>query len=327
MSANTAHVVGTTSSNITPQSRQYTVKYRVETTDKNDQSVTAVTAPGLPGKYNYYAVGNDTDTGAYVSGYSAQLQSEDGGRKLWDVFVTFSTANRDRDPAASPWENAIDTPPWLLPAKVRGSGRETVRLITRSWSVDGSGNDVSSRVLNACKEPPPVEEDQLEAHPTLNISRAYLTIDLDLLIEYANTVNSVEFFGQPAGRWRMGFPQWQRMYTPYGQVYYEVDYTFESSEEGWNGKAIINQGMTYYGFEDGTLKRLRFKDDEDMVLNGPGLLDPFGYQLDADEPPYYLRQSGGSIIFQQGESNGNINPYRERDFSNLGIPTSLETVP
>lgn len=309
MSANAATCVGTLDTDIQVSGeRSHRVMYRVITTDQNDQSLTAIEAPGIPSIGSVYEAGNDSDYGAFVSAYSARLEDADGSRKIWEVIVTYSTAKQDNDTqqpgSVLNWEF-----PWLAPARVNGTGFKQEKQLHKHFvSPNGPGlEDLESSAGE------PYDDVYGEyAILGLTIERDYFWKDwsIETARSYIDKVNSEEFWGAAAGYYKLAPPQYSLLFTGQGLPYWNVRYEFEGAAGFWNGTPHPDEG-TYYRNAAGQI--IRFADQYGYPLGNKGRLDGFGGALAAGLPTEYMPPGG-------------INRYQEIDFADLDIPTSVENL-
>lgn len=306
MAVESVNVVNTISARVeTLGSRTYEVLYRVITTSVNDNAIAAIRASGIPAIGEYYLVGNDYDTGAYVRSYDASLQSQDEDRKTWNVVVHFATSQRG-DGRSDPTQN-LDRQdlPWLMPARVYMSGidREetTTELLpsaaaTERILITNSAGDV---VL----DPVTIQA----SAPILTIEKDYLELPGDLL-GYANCVNSATFFGQIAGKWRLTSPRIQRMFTGNGIRYYAVTYDFEYTDN--NHVEIVDRGWFAKDPENASV-RVIVTDGFGKTASEPMNLDGLGYQSAMSDEPVYFPPQG-------------VWRYKQQNFALLNIPTDWD---
>lgn len=314
MAANTATCLGTIDSDIAiGGDRVYRVKYQVQTTDVDDQSLTAVQAAGIPSIGSHYAVGNDSDAGAFVSRYSPSLVSERDSRKVWEVVVTFSSASTQRDETEQP-VTSYDYP-WLAPARISGSGFKQ-EVQSRFHYPDPNTTTKEPCTSSAGEVYDDVYRDESTFGLRIDIDYAINAWALNDTLEYLDTLNSNEFWGAPAGYYRLGPPQYQLLFTGQGIPYWSVSYDFEGRYGGWNHEQHIDEG-TYY-IEQTTGKRRRFDDDWKLTFSGKGKLDGSGT---GDRLPAVIAQTTTEYW-----PDGGLNKYLLKDFADLGIPTSVSEV-
>ena len=282
--------------------RTYSVLYRVITSDKDDQAVTAITASGIPSIGQYYQAGNDWDTGAFVRGYSAALQDEDGDNKTWLVTVDYSTVDGQKDPKDDPLQ--LDTP-WTSAARVSGSGLEEEVETVLHYTNPLDKNSVEV-VRNSADEMTASRITAIRTTPSVIIEKDFLTWP-DSLEDYINAINTATFFGQPAGTYRMGYPRWQRLYTGEGVKYFNIVFEFFMNAEGWNGQKVQDKG-TRVRDPNNSSELTHATDGLGNPIWDAVLMDGAGYQLGWFSAPVNFPTAG-------------INEYLEKDFGDLGIPT------
>ncbi len=314
MAANAATCKGVMDGTLTVGAdRTYRVEYRVETTEVDDQLLIAISAPGIPAIGENYQVGNEADVAAFVDAYSGQLVEQDGHRKYWAVYVTFSTRPRAQDDTQPPVTSYEF--PWLAPARVSGSG--TKQEVLSRFHYPDPTSETRSPVTSSAGE---LYDDVYREESTfgLRIEMDFQIGDWELndTLFYVDCLNDAEFWGAPSGYYRLGAPQYQLLFTGQGIPYWAVVYEFEGKYGGWNGQEHVDEG-TYYR-EVGTGKRRRFEDDWRLSFAGKGKLDGTG-------TGYRIEYEDAQDRTEYWPSNG-INEYREVDFTALRIPTNITEV-
>ena len=307
MAANTATCVGTQSASIDPTTgvRTYDVLYQVETTDVDDQALTAVQAIGIPSTGQFYAVGNDSDPYAFVQRYRPTQTSFRENQKLWDVVVSFSTSPAGEDSTGN-GQVGYDFP-WQKPTKVRGGGQRTQEQALRHYpnkavrTLEPLTNSANAHFEDEYREVSAVGL-------TLIKNYYWENWGINDVIDYVDTVNTAEFFDGPVGYYKMAMPVFELLYTAEGLAYWQVTYQFEGQYGGWNDKERPDEG--YYYLDNGvTLKR--FGDELERPLSGKGRLNGTdGDKLDPWQPTETIT----------------VNKYFTQDFGDLPIPQNVEDI-
>lgn len=299
MAVISVNVIGTVSATLPAGvgDRKYSVSYRVITDSRSDQAITAITAVGIPSIGESYAVGNDSDTSSFVESYSARLENIEDSEKTWVVTVNYSSHGTPDNRDHTHYEF-----PWLEPPIVSGSGVRRQELLT--YHYPNPGVNVTSDAENSAGE---AYDDLFVAvsDPSVTIEKNYRTLDLDILFEYANTVNENTFFSLLQDEARLSLPRWRKLYTGQGIPYFNVVYEFEGMIGGWNNVQRVDEGDWYL---DAAGNRHRFIDPSTkMPMPGRQKLD-----------------GAGGALWPFGATVWNtFKPYRRKDFANLGIPTSI----
>jgi hypothetical protein len=302
MAAQAAELLGTVSSGWAADgTRTYAVQYAVQTTDANDQGLTARSASGIPARGTSYNCGNDSDAAAFAKTYSETLKDISGSHKYWIVTVGYDSATESEN--KSPRET-YDYP-WSRPARVSGSG--SVRETQLRQHYDNPSVDTLSAVKNSVGH---FFDDEFVdiADFGITIERDYRLSawDTNTVLGFVNCVNLSTFWGAQQDYYRMMPPVWSLQYTGEGIPYINCRYEFSGSRNGWNNRRRIDDGYVYRSGG----KLLRFEDDQFRAIGGKGLLDGSGNKLPDGANPVYRT----------------VNPYLRKDFALLSIPTTFSEV-
>lgn len=281
--------------------REYIAAYQVVTDSPLDGPVTARDAPGIPVINSPYLFGTDFDYGAFAKEYSIQYKSNpDDHKRLWLVTVRYDTEpiRRGEDEYLN---DPIDEPPII------GGSFLTDRVAITS---DKDGNPVANSAGDQFEE---LERDR--SNLTLTIQKNFDEWDLTRHNEFIDTVNSTTFFTLSARKWRLTNIRTQQLFrgdstTPYYQVMFE----FVANYDTWDFKPA-DRGWYYLSTGN---EKLAFRDAKGFQLNAPGLLDGSGGQLASTSNVVYFDGAGGNPSA--------FRVYPEKDFADLGIPTSDPTI-
>ncbi len=310
MSIVSVDTVGVTSSVVDMDgTRKYTVSYRVVTDDRDDQSLTVMTAAGIPSSRDSLNVGNDIDNGAYPKSYSAVLQDSSGSGKTWTVLVRFEASMGQ---AGKRTVDNTDTVggfyeyPWDQPARVSGHGIETQSIPSVTYATATSPRGTTLFPIENSVKERPVDLDDATYHTATQS----LTIEQDFqfwpadLEDYTNTLNSSTFWGKAIGTYRMGFPTWERLFIGDGTAYYNITFEFFYEADGWNAQSVKNS--SWHELDSYLGVKIRAKDGEGLPTAEPVLIDNAGFRLAEGENALWIY----------------YHPYASTDFGALGIPIS-----
>ena len=239
-----------------------------------------------------FSFGTDSDNGAFVTGYSVRLESEQESMRLWLVDVTYSSRPRQKCDDGNP-DDPLEENPVITGDAIR---------YTESVTEDRDGVAIRNSYGDY------IEGAERDAHrPVLRIQKNQAEISLLTFQEYTDTLNKDEFFEHGARGWKMLAPRWTQQHRGSCDPFYQVVYEFEltSSPHGWQPR-YVDRGWRYYDKKNRQSKN--FTDDLGSPLNAQGLLDGAGDRLTFHADP---------------ELTGNFNFYVEKDFSTLNIPTSF----
>ncbi len=205
----------------------------------------------------------------YCLGISAEQTDplagdEDGCR--WIVTATYQPYSAD----IAGIENPLDEPPSL--------SYDTVSYERPLDEAYDEAGDLTVAVLNAAFDPfdPPVVRD--DSRQVFQVSVNWPDFDRDLARQYADAVNSDEFFGYPIGTVKMKPPKAAKVYhqgVP-GGFYWRVDFEFEVRDEGWV-KRVLNCGMRQLNSAGDGYESILNEDGQ--PISEPALLDADGRHI------------------------------------------------
>lgn len=286
--------------------RSYTATYRVVADSKSDQGLTVTQYPGIPSYGQYYVAGNDVDSGAFVTGYSAQRFGDDSDNHIvWIVTVTYETHQRS---STTTEEDAFPESPLDQPAEIWGSGvrfeRQIHKEVTDATRTAPLG---TGRLLVVPNTKERLDASKDDFRDTLYIRKNFASINLDTYRQYKNATNNAEFFGVAAGLWKMAFPTWRRLYSS-GTPYFEVTFEFEYNEDGWD------LTIPFYG-------EMMWNDDKQESVPAADNWGRPMQRIPLNDDGTYAGSFGGGPNADPHEETYAV--YIRKDFSALGIPTSF----
>ena len=173
--------------------RNWTVNYKVLTSDVNDGPLTVLSSTSLPQWLDAYSFGNDSDSYSRRGAYDARRMNDDS-RKAWIVTCQFT----NRPLSAIAVARAVTSNPLLQPPEISGDFIEVEEPFTQ----DANGNDVVNSAGDF------FDDLTREAGPpTLVIAQNYssATFPLSTLVQIMNphSVNSQYFWGLVPGVWTL----------------------------------------------------------------------------------------------------------------------------
>lgn len=271
--------------------REYINRYRVITDNPNDGPLTVTNAAGIPARNSSWTFGTDVDLGAFAKSTTADYENEQKSRQVWIVTVRFSSFSERRN------DDFEDDP--LNQAPIISQSAQTFRKPAERER----GGTLSFFTNSAGEQIPDVQVD--DSRELLRIQINKPTINHAQHRDFADAVNNAPFFGLPAKKWKMSAPVWEQRWrgqaSGTGTPYYIITYEFESREETWDVR--LRDRGTYYLGPGGVETQKR--------VNGVIVdfvdLDGLGGELATGADPEY-------VTYEY---------YPQRDFSLLGIPTSL----
>jgi hypothetical protein len=299
--------------------RDYTVPWRVRTDNTLDGPGTILFAAGLPRFLSPYAEPNGfVDQGARMIDADPQQDQDDPFQ--WLVNYTYSSdlshiaelankfaspdgfKNQPKDGATSIGGNADQSAlnPLFRPPQIKwGSVKfrkpidsaEFIGTYLASGSQapltpQGPGDGTITALTTSAIEQfdPSVEID--DSRPTLTIVKNQINWDPALKDEYKDAVNSDEFYGFPAGTWKVDDMGADSAYEN-NVFFWVVTYIFHRRPEGWDIN-LLDAGFHQIS-ADGQLQLVR-DPTSGIPLASPALLDGNGNaQLCANPIPIYRR--------------------------------------
>jgi len=254
--------------------RTYTNLYDVYTDDKDDGSITARFATGIPAHGDRWEWYNDFDDYALCVTRNAELSDIEATRKKWRVTCTFTTALQKRNPAAEQQEPTAE--PW----KISGSYAVGTRVVNRNK--DGEVN------CNSVQEP--VFDEIPSGNDTLILEGNTATIDLAARKAALLHTNKNPLWGLGEREWLL--MQWSydigyRGPTPY--VHNRLEF-HAAKDDGTNSKwnhVYVDHGTRIIVdfFESDPNLRYKPATARDVQLLGGVYLDGNGSPIDLTANP------------------------------------------
>lgn len=275
--------------------RQYTSEYEVITDDKNDGPITAVGAPGIPSYRSSYQWGNDFDNWAFAHHAHANCRNPDETRRLWTVVITHSTR-----PSFRCGDFRIENP---LSEPIRLSG--SFMQFTRAALKDKDGK----ALLNSVDEPftPPIEVD--DSRKVLVMQKNTAAISLSSWADYNDTVNAGPMWGLLRRAIKLNQWRWTVQYYGTCNAYIANEWELHIDlRTAWTHKPL-DAGFRYLPAEAvrPNYETILIKDVPRHLatpLNGAGAI------VDLVTNP-------AAAFFHT------FAIYEERDFTAIGIPSTL----
>ena len=290
------------------EAREYTSLYQVdsvETTLGQGPVSIILFATNLPQLGDYYGLDadmSDGDTFAVCVGYGeiAPLDwSRD--RKTWTVTVNYSTDPNKQRRAAQNYDNPLNKPPIIS-----GNGFKN-RAAAHDVNLQGQGDGL--QVRNKAGGMFPDREVLVDrSSNVLRITKNYPSIDLGVLDDFTDSVNSVAWMDGAPRTWKMEPAAWRKVYFA-NTAYYEITYEFHSNPETWDLKPR-NMGKHDKNGDPVEVGNVVVNDFVDLDLLGLVALPAFGVAVDP------VKFDG------QGPNPDPFRWYKERDFTQLGLPST-----
>lgn len=256
--------------------RNYRRRFMVLTDNQADGPVLAGNAVGI--KYGDFYVGQasspgEVDTAAYCTMIRVDQVGDDGLQ--WIVELGYS------------WYNAFvagggpHQDPLEMPIEVTWGLRDHERVL----QYDANGK----AVLNTAGDPfdPPIVVD--DPRMTMTVVRNEAQVNLGLILQYRNAVNSDSFAGfNPLYCRCINISPRSQFHQDAGWYYqttYEIEFMPQYPGDGGNGyrKQILNMGMRSIG-SNGNARQIQLNG---VPVNQPMLLDSSGKLLKPTGTPYY----------------------------------------
>lgn len=282
--------------------RTYQRSFEVITTSPAVGGKVVLAASGIPQIGNYYHNGLDPsdpdyelDHGSFVNDMRANCTGGPEGAGIqW--FVTCIYAPYDAVQFGS------DPTSWKL--RVRFGGERIDKVIY----FDKAGLPIRNSAFDRFEDAITID-DQIT---TMTITQNVLVsaFDLNLAVDFSNTINLNDWNGFTAKHCKMGIIETgDEEYDSNAQVYYyKVTYPVQISRTPWR-KELLDQGYNQldaaYGY--GATKAMPILDSKGQPLSEPSALDGFGRKLDIGGSPVKL-------IFDV---------FDEVDWATLGLDLSL----
>jgi hypothetical protein len=299
--------------------RSYARIFRVITNNQLDGSLVAMGAVGIPRKFSAYVDANlNFDAGCIARKISA-AQDQDHPC-FWIVTVGYSTSEltpRQQPSKTDPSQQGQENP-LLRPPTYKLSFNMVPRPLERDLNRRAVVNSASEKF-----DPPPMIEDD---RPVLTIERNEANLDLDLVIDYHNAINSDHFFGSLLRR-RAKLKIAADQQNENGFAYWKFTYTLEFRRESWQQDGLFLD----QGFHKATLSGIPkvITDEQGKCLTSPALLDGSGQPAQLGNAGYLVMPDGTPLGKQKlivpsvpkvkAPSYIQYKVYRERPFRILNL--------
>jgi hypothetical protein len=261
----------------------YTLSWNVETT-LGDGPDEALYGSGMPIPGSAYA---SNPAAYYQRKGSARLKDVSGSKRRWVCQTVFSTR-----PAKRCQDTAVGDP-LSEPHRIRGSFARYTEEIRADKDGDALLNSANEPITGLTRE---------ASRPTFEIEQNVAWIDVDVLKEVVDAVNSSTIWGLADRTLRCQSLTWEQLQYGACYKYFHVVSVFEIKEETWDYK-ILDQGNMVKIAGSVPAKFRRAKDEFEETCRV--LLDNFG---NATNTPTYLPDA---------------RVLREVDFSMIGWPAVL----
>lgn len=285
------------------EAREYTAHYLIDGVDPTEGGTTILLASGMPSLGTSYSAGSESDTYAVAVGYSGvQPVNWDASREVWQASVKYSTDPNKQRRQSQNEDNPINKAPIIS-----GSGHRRRMPAHSVRENDQVGGFVQNTAGGHFRDED-VEVDV--SSPLLRITKNYATLDLDTLMDYTDSVNSALWMNGAARTWKMDPPQWRKVYWG-TTAYYEISYSFQANDATWD---------------------LQPRNEGKLDKNGKppsiiGVVTSDWYPLDLNGDWEFFNpiiNAIGNIRFDgQGGNPDPIRWYKERDFTSLGLPSTV----
>lgn len=335
--------------------REFKVRHLVEGTPGTDGPANVMQTPGLPLPGSFWFFGGDLDVWAFCGwDMDVSVAERDNPRKpkFWSVDQTFRTPQPGGDDRPRCQEQQIEDP-LLQPQEVSGGLIKYTEEATTAENVQvlvsPSGNIVrqGTKVLNSAHELIRGPQAEFDANrDTITIKQNVADLQLDLLAQMRDTVNSAELWGLPERCVKFSNYTWAKRYYGLCYSYYERTLTFET----WVREDPFEAGEYISGFDRDVLdegtKVLRGQWDRNTAsptytdyvpANGAVNSNPADFvrfkDFHGENARVILDGQGLPIDTGIGSGTGTaggtepgiirIKKYRSADLLLLGIPTSF----
>jgi len=290
--------------------RTYLRRFLVETTSRTDDQSVVLTSGGLPRLFFPFTTETSTDpVSLCVERVVRQIR---GSNTLWHVDCRYTTDTEESKPDEDPDNPFLDDPTFELTfQRYQQLPSGTINQTTKEDSVFGSGQKLQNAFINSAGEP----FENMGALPNIDSSRPVLVIErnepflnIPLIIEYQDAVNSDHFFGASPRQCKVGIRanSDRRGDTKFFTFRYEISF----KRETWDVQ-MLNKG---HFSVDGSGDRTIFRFNRNVSAGGFGEAGRVAL-LDKDGDS----ELGEGII----PSWKRFKVYRERPFALLNLPAFL----
>lgn len=254
--------------------RKYARTFQVFCNNINTRALEVRLAAGVPRLFDYYITSSEFDLGARARNIDVVQDTLYPLR--WEVTVSYDSISIDPTKIATPNQTSGSSQgggaksPEQKPPQYSWDFTRQARAISKD--LDGKA------ILNSAGDPfdPPIEID--DCRPILTVEQTLLTFDVNLAMQYYDTVNSDTFLGFSPGQAKCNgrkgtsrFEENKFVWTVTTEIHFRRD--------NWIPLEIIDRGFHYL---DGTPpKKILFRDPTDdqpmatpQLLNGNGGIGP-----------------------------------------------------
>lgn len=209
--------------------RDYSVRFRVKTTDVNDGPLTVLSAAGLPTMGSIWNFGNDTDLWAYCwPEISVTPQVDRKINNLWIVQQLFSTRPLQRCQDTN-FENPLSEPP-----KISGSFTKYDKKARQ---------DYQGKMLRYSNMEPIYSLTVDANRPNVSISMNSASLGLETFSQMINTVNDSDMWGLSKRKIMLANVTWSRNLYGTCTFYYTRTFDFEIRYEGFDIEDVLDEGF------------------------------------------------------------------------------------
>lgn len=272
--------------------RSYERIWKIKVSSRDDRGITIFsstivtgTAGTLGGYYN--VAGTEYDTGAILVERDLRRISDDG--LLWQMTDSYDTVA----------QNTSDS---LVTDPLDRSTKLDFEILKFEEAADKDRDDVAiTNSAGGAFDPPLVKQVPVVA---LHFRRNVTSYDIDLALQYVETVNASEWYGVPAGQAKCEEISWSELRYENGVEYREERVTILVRNKSWQPQ-VLDIGMYY-----------RITNPVSGAVNAGTILDQNGVPLNA---PYKLDGSGNVLPDGAADKFLPFNVLEERDFGALNL--------
>ncbi len=281
--------------------RDFDIIYKVTTDSRSDGAIVVINASGIPRLGDPYNIGNEYDPGSTVTGITAD--ETDDSMNIWEVTITYSSVqDKDDDLPLNPLDR--DPVVKLTFINTREVARGTFDTKSPPTSPTSGVSYFATALRNSAGEifNPPPERDR--SRPVLSITRNEEFIKPTELMDFADTVNSLDFLGAPPRTVKMTAPA-ADLLKENDQQYWQVGYAMEYNKETWDFE-LPDEGSYYNDSTGGGQINANSTDAKEFAVEGHptiGLLDGNGKAAAIGADPTF-------VVYEV---------YEQKDFNTLNF--------
>lgn len=311
--------------------RTYKLCWEVQCSDKFDGPAVVFHTPGMPLPGSLWNFGNDVDLWAWCRPtQSAKQMVKNEPNFWWEVEQTFSTKppthNKNRC-----INNEIQDP-LQEPFKISGGYTK----FKKEAVLDMNGFAIVNSAFEQIRGP---ENEWDENHPTVKIEQNVPALQYPLLCSMVDTVNVAPLWGFMPRMIKLSNISWERKFYKTCYLYYSRSLEFEVDYNTWD-RNVLDEGTKALSGHWG-----RGPDEPPPNTGQTGwILDKIGGQNpNPSNPAHFIRfvdrkgnpskvvlngagiPSGGATGTANNEGKIFIQKYPNADFSQLALPSTLDT--